>query len=141
MAVIGALAAAWRWPAAAARARSIRRRGAACSAQPDAPTRSRATGGPPVPDGPASASAKKASRSPRGPKRRFILDSAPRLSAAMHHFAYRDGVLHAEEVNLAALARRGRHAVLLLFHRDAGAALPGVRRAPSPTCRRSSATP
>ena len=46
----------------------------------------------------------------------------------MHHFAYRDGVLHAEAVNLASLARRGRHAVLLLFDRHAGAALPRVCR-------------
>ena len=37
----------------------------------------------------------------------------------MHHFAYRDGVLHAEAVNLAALAAAGRHAVLLLFDRHA----------------------
>ena len=37
----------------------------------------------------------------------------------MHHFAYRDGVLHAEAVDLDALAARGRHAVLLLFDRDA----------------------
>ena len=46
----------------------------------------------------------------------------------MHHFAYRDGVLHAEAVNLDALAQARRHAVLLLFDRDAGAALPRVRR-------------
>ena len=46
----------------------------------------------------------------------------------MHHFAYRDGVLHAEAVDLASARRGGRHAVLLLFDRDAGAALPGVRR-------------
>ena len=46
----------------------------------------------------------------------------------MHHFAYRDGVLHAEDVSICRDRRGGRHAVLLLFDRDAGAALPGVRR-------------
>ena len=46
----------------------------------------------------------------------------------MHHFAYRNGVLHAEAVNLDTLAASGRDAVLLLFDRDAGAALQGVRR-------------
>ena len=37
----------------------------------------------------------------------------------MHHFAYRDGVLHAEAVDLVDLATVGRHPVLLLLDRDA----------------------
>jgi hypothetical protein len=41
----------------------------------------------------------------------------------MHHFAYRDGVLHAEAVNLDTLRRRGGHTVLLLLDRDAHAPL------------------
>ncbi len=54
----------------------------------------------------------------------------------MNHFDYRNGVLHAEAVNLSDLARRGRHAVLLLFDRHAGAPLPGVQRS---LCRREGA--
>jgi diaminopimelate decarboxylase len=46
----------------------------------------------------------------------------------MNHFDYRNGVLHAEAVNLSELADARRHAVLLLFDRDAGAALPRLRR-------------
>ena len=49
-------------------------------------------------------------------------------AVAMNHFDYRNGVLHAEAVNLVGTRRRGRHAVLLLFDRDAGAPLPGVHR-------------
>ena len=37
----------------------------------------------------------------------------------MHHFDYRDGVLHAEAVSLACAGAERRHAVLLLFDRDA----------------------
>ena len=40
----------------------------------------------------------------------------------MHHFAYRDGVLHAEDVPLPQIAERGRHALLLLFDRHAARA-------------------
>ena len=36
---------------------------------------------------------------------------------AMHHFAYRGGVLHAEAVSVAEMAGRG-HAILLLFQSD-----------------------
>ena len=50
----------------------------------------------------------------------------------MHHFAYRDGVLHAEAVDLADARRRGRHAVLLLFDRDARRATTGCSPTPSP---------
>ena len=58
----------------------------------------------------------------------------------MHHFDYRDGVLHAEEVDLRHTRPGGRHAVLLLFHRDAGAAL-RVFTGAFADCPRSSATP
>ena len=54
----------------------------------------------------------------------------------MNHFDYRNGVLHAEAVNLVRARGRGRHAVLLLFDRDAGAPLPGVHRG---LCRREGA--
>ena len=50
----------------------------------------------------------------------------------MNHFDYRDGVLHAEAVEPYRAGGGRRHAVLLLFDRDAGAALPRLRRAPSP---------
>ena len=46
----------------------------------------------------------------------------------MHHFAYRDGVPARRGRRSPRLGRRRRHAVLLLFHRDARAALPGLRR-------------
>ncbi len=58
----------------------------------------------------------------------------------MHHFAYRDGVLHAEAVNLAALA----DSVGTPFYCYSTATLERhykVSPAPSPTCRRWSATP
>src|SRR5262249_23782749 len=43
--------------------------------------------------------------------RRRRLEAGPETSA-MHHFAYRDGVLHAEAVNLEPLAEAGGHPVL-----------------------------
>ena len=46
----------------------------------------------------------------------------------MNHFDYRNGVLHAEAVNLDRARGYGRHAVLLLFDRDPGAPLPGIQR-------------
>ena len=46
----------------------------------------------------------------------------------MHHFTYRDGRLHAEDVDLRHLADSVRDAVLLLFLGDARAALPRLRR-------------
>ncbi len=46
----------------------------------------------------------------------------------MHHFAYRDGVLHAEDVDLRVRSRAGRNAVLLLFARHDGAPLSGLQR-------------
>ena len=46
----------------------------------------------------------------------------------MNYFSYKDGVLCAEDVSLDRLARRSRHAFLLLFQRHPGAALQGVRR-------------
>ena len=50
----------------------------------------------------------------------------------MHHFDYRGGALHAEDVDLGANRRRGRHAVLLLFQRHHRAAFRGLRAPPSP---------
>ena len=58
----------------------------------------------------------------------------------MHHFAYRDGVLHAEAVDLASLAE----AVGTPFYCYSTATLSGITGCsptPSPTCPRSSATP
>ena len=51
----------------------------------------------------------------------------------MNHFEFRDGVLHAEDVPVPEIARVGRHAVLLLLDRHAGAPLqrlPEVLRRP-----------
>ena len=58
----------------------------------------------------------------------------------MHHFAYRDGVLHAEAVDLTALA----DAVGTPFYCYSSATIERHYRcspAPSPTSMRSSATP
>ena len=56
------------------------------------------------------------------------LSDRPLGHEPMNHFHYKDGVLCAEDVALDRLARRGRHAFLLLFQRHPGAALQGLRR-------------
>jgi diaminopimelate decarboxylase len=58
----------------------------------------------------------------------------------MHHFAYRDGVLHAEAVNLVTLAA-SIGTPFYCYSTRRWSAITGCLRAPSPTFRRSSATP
>ena len=58
----------------------------------------------------------------------FHSRSAAEISVSMHHFAYRDGVLSAEDVAAAGDRAGGRHAVLLLFERDHRAPFRGVPR-------------
>ena len=58
---------------------------------------------------------------------RFSSPGAPRDDDSCTISPTADGVLHAEDVDLRTLADDGRHAVLLLFHGDARAALPGLR--------------
>ena len=57
-----------------------------------------------------------------------ILSSSIRCSETsdMHHFDYRAGALHADDVDLAKIAAAGRNALLLLFVGDDRAALPGL---------------
>ena len=59
----------------------------------------------------------------------------------MHHFAYRDGVLHAEAVDLAVLAEAVGTPFYCYSTATLDAALPGVRRRLRGRARRSSATP
>ena len=98
VAVIGALVAALgACRPAAARARSTRRPAARRAARRHRRSRSEAD--------PGSHRAPTAGRSRRPGRRNASPRLAARLSrAAMHHFAYRDGVLHAEAVDLASLA-------------------------------------
>src|SRR3954454_6444412 len=46
-----------------------------------------------------------ANRSRRGDRRNVYSSTGSSTEHAMHHFAYRDGVLHAEAVNLVAIAK------------------------------------
>ena len=66
----------------------------------------------------------------------FILRSDPSEGAAMHHFDYRDGVLHAEDVPLREIAAEVGTPFYCYSTATLRAALQGVRRAPSPDCPR-----
>ena len=59
----------------------------------------------------------------------------------MNHFDYRNGVLHAEAVNLSELADAVGTPFYCYSTRDAGAPLPRLHARPLPARRRWSATP